>query len=479
MTFWYVGVLAFLLTTLSVGPYVLLRKEVYEKTDLLLRLVSSTTLSLINEELSKGVDDARAAHTALELLNLPDYSYYSLSIFDTQGHLIAEKPTGSRKRISLPSGALQPDGAAHLYSLHADGDDRELRRVVAIRAKLGQVGRMYTVVASRPLAPVLEEADADQKILSVAVPVGLILAGIGGWFLARKNLAPVLAMSKQAHRIGVQNLDERLSVVNPRDELGQLAITFNNLLSRLSSAFSLQRQFMADASHELRTPVSVIRTTTSVTLDKQQRCEEEYRSALVIIDEQVSRLTRIVNDMFRLARADGGSLTLEECPFYLDELLGETARAGSVLGASKEIKVKLAPLTESLYYGDENLLRQMISNLLDNAVKFTPRGGSVTMNLQRRNESYLLSVSDTGPGIPREAQARVFERFFRLERTDGKCDGVNSTGAGAGLGLSIAQSVAKAHGGSLSLGRSDSSGSTFIAVLPMRPPGAVNKSLVR
>ena len=101
------------------------------------------------------------------------------------------------------------------------------------------------------------------------------------------------------------------------------------------------------------------------------------------------------------------------------------------------------------------------------------------MNLQRKNESYLLSVSDTGPGIPREAQARVFERFFRLERTDGKCDGVNSTGAGAGLGLSIAQSVAKAHGGSLSLGRSDSSGSTFIAVLPMRPPGVVNKSLVR
>jgi heavy metal sensor kinase len=466
MTVWYVGVLAFLLITLSIGPYLLLRKEVYEKTDLLLKSVCSAMLSLMRQGLGENKLDELASRDAMEALNYPDYC---LAIFDDQGHLLAENPAGSSPHMSIQADALRIDGTHDPYTVRASGGGGELRRVVVVRAKLGTAGRSYLVAASRPLAPVLEEADADQRILLIAVPLGLLLAGIGGWFLARKSLAPVLVMSKQAHRIGAENLDERLPVVNPHDELGQLASTFKSLLSRLSSAFSLQRQFMADASHELRTPVSVIRTTTSVTLEKEPRHEEEYRGALVIIDEQVRRLTRIVEDMFRLARADAGSLTLQQRPFYLDELLAEVVRAASVLGAPKEIIVKLPPLAESLCYGDEYLLRQMISNLLDNAVKFTPRGGAVTLDVGRKNGSYMVSVTDTGPGIPREAQARVFERFFRLEKTNSTVGGANNTGAGAGLGLSIARSIAEAHGGSLSLQRSDSNGSTFVAVLPVKP----------
>jgi two-component system, OmpR family, sensor kinase len=306
----------------------------------------------------------------------------------------------------------------------------------------------------------------DRRLLAIVVLAGLLLAGFGGWFLARKSLAPVLAMSEQAHRIGAENLDQRLPVGNPRDELGKLANTFNNLLSRLSAAFSFQRQFMADASHELRTPVSVIRTATSVTLEKEQRSEEEYRGALVIIDEQVRRLTRIVEDMFRLARADAGCLTLRRQSFYLDELLAETARAARVLGASRKIGVRLDPLPECPCNGDEDLLRQMISNLLDNAVKFTPPGGNVTLNLDRRNGSYIISVSDTGPGIPTDAQARVFERFFRVEKTEAKATCLGGLGSGAGLGLSIAKSIAEAHGGSLNLEGSNANGTTFTINLP-------------
>jgi signal transduction histidine kinase len=153
--------------------------------------------------------------------------------------------------------------------------------------------------------------------------------------------------------------------------------------------------------------------------------------------------------------------------FYLDELLGETARTAGVLGASKKITVALPPLTESLCYGDEDSLR--ISNLLDNAVKFTPRCGRVDLNLEQKGGSYLVSISDNGPGIPAEAQARVFERFFRLENVDPRCDSVSSMGAGAGLGSSIARSIAEAHGGSFSLVRSDSNGTSFVAVLPVNP----------
>ncbi len=456
LTLWHVGILALLLGTLSAGLYVLLRQNFYERADGILKSVCSATVSILGKELSESGLDELAARDAVKTLNLPDHT---LAIFDAQEDLLAEKPAGSSERIALPRGELLRGGAVYLDTVRAAGGEGELRRLAAVRVTLQPMGRTYTVVTSRSLTPLLGELDTDRLVLSIAVPLGLLLAGFGGWFLARKSLAPVLAMSEQALRIGAENLDQRLPVVNPRDELGRLAGAFNDLLSRLSSAFGMQRQFMADASHELRTPVSVIRTATSVTLEKERRTEDEYRSALNIIDEQSRRLTRVVNDMFKLARADAGRLTLQKHAFYLDELVGEMARAAGVLGASKDIAVHLPPLPESPCYGDEDLLRQMISNLLDNAVKHAPRGVSVSLSLQRIDGSYLVSVSDTGSGIPGEAQPHVFERFFRADQAD-------SRAAGAGLGLAIARSIAEAHGGSLSLERSDASGTTFVATLP-------------
>ncbi len=462
LTLWHVGVLALLLGTLSAGLYVLLRQNFYERADGILKSVCSATVSILGKELSESGLDELAARDAVKTLNLPDHT---LAIFDAQEDLLAEKPAGSSERIALPRRELLRGDSVYLDTVRATGGEGELRRLAAVRVTLQPMGRTYTVVTSRSLTPLLGELYTDRLVLSIAVPLGLLLAGFGGWFLARKSLAPVLAMSEQALRIGAENLDQRLPVVNPRDELGRLAGAFNDLLSRLSSAFGMQRQFMTDASHELRTPMSVIRTATSVTLEKERRTEDEYRSALTIIDEQSRRLTRIVNDMFKLARADAGRLTLQKHAFYLDELIGEMARAAGVLGASKNITVYLPPLPESLCYGDEDLLRQMISNLLDNAVKYAPRDVSVSLNLQRRDGCYLVSVSDTGNGIPADAQPHVFERFFRADTTD-------SPAGGAGLGLAIARSIAEAHGGSLSLERSDADGTTFVATLPANSGGS-------
>jgi signal transduction histidine kinase len=290
-----------------------------------------------------------------------------------------------------------------------------------------------------------------------------MLAGFLGWFLARKSLAPVVAMSEHARRIGAENLEERLPVANPRDELGRLALTFNELLSRLSAAFSQQRQFMADASHELRTPVSVIQTATSVALDIEHRDESEYRSVISTIDRQVRRLGRIVEDLFRMARADSGRYVLQPRDFYLDELLIETAQAAAVLASPKGISIETPDLSELPYRGDEDLLRQMISNLLDNAIKYTPPGGRIQLGLEARDQDYAISISDSGPGIPAEAQPHIFERFFRVDNAHG----ADSNGSGGtGLGLSIARWVAEAHRGRLSLKHSDERGSTFVAVLP-------------
>jgi len=463
LTLWHVSVLALLLVAFSLGLYVLLRNNFYERADGILKSVCSATVSILTKELSESGLDELAARDAVKTLNLPEHT---LAILDAQGDLLAEKPVGTSAAISFPVASDLDDGNVHLATVQVAGGD--LRRVAAVRVTLDPVGRTYTIVTSRSLTPLLGELSADRLILVIAVPFGLLLAAVGGWFLARKSLEPVLALSEQALRIGAENLDQRLSIANPGDELGKLASAFNDLLSRLNAAFAGQRQFMADASHELRTPVSVLRTTASVTLGKPQRDEDDYRSALMIVDDQSRRLSRIVEDMFRLARADSGQLTLQKHSLFLDELLLEAIRAARILGASKGITVTSSTLAESPCEGDEDLLRQLVSNLLDNAVKYTDPGGKVTVDLRREDGNYVLSVSDTGPGIPPKAQSRVFERFFRVDKPRSRSSDP-SMGGGAGLGLAIAQSIAKAHGGSLRLESSDSTGSTFLAILPILP----------
>ena len=197
-------------------------------------------------------------------------------------------------------------------------------------------------------------------------------------------------MSEQARRISAENLEERLPVANARDELGRLAVVFNELLARVNAAFAQQRQFMADASHELRTPVSVAQTAAGVTLEQPQRAEAEYRDALQVINDQTRRLSRIVEDMFTLARADAGRLPLRLSRFYLDELLAETARAATVLAAPQGINVDLPLIAETPFEGDEDLLRQMLLNLLDNAIKHTPAGGTVRLSLAQQAADYLI-----------------------------------------------------------------------------------------
>ncbi|HWP43555.1 MAG TPA: ATP-binding protein, partial [Blastocatellia bacterium] len=345
-----------------------------------------------------------------------------------------------------------------------EGDD-DRHRLAVQRVEIPAASTPFIILISQPLEAVEEELESLREIFYYVVPVALAMAGMGGWLLARKGLAPVVAMSERAREIGAGDLDRKLPVVNPRDELGQLAITFNELLSRLGAAFAQQRQFMADASHELRTPLSVMRTTAGVTLEQPSRDEAEYRDALRMIDEQIRRLTRIVEDMFILARADAGRYPLRKVGFYLDELIQEAVRAADVLASSKDVAIEITASSESPFHGDEDLLRQMILNLLDNAIKYTPPGGAVRLSLTRRQQEHVIEVSDTGAGIPAEAQPFIFERFYREEKARSRSEKAN--GSGAGLGLAIARWIAEAHAGRLELARSDKSGSTFRVTLPI------------
>jgi signal transduction histidine kinase len=221
-----------------------------------------------------------------------------------------------------------------------------------------------------------------------------------------------------------------------------------------------QRRFMADASHELRTPVSIARTAADVTLASRARSAAEYRESLDVIATQMRRLTRIVDDMFMLARADLDARPLNSRDVYLNEIVSDSVRAARVLAATRAVAIDVqGDFTDIPARGDEELLRQLVMNLLDNAIRFSPDGGVVRVSLQRSGENAEVIVEDSGPGIPAADHDRVFERFVRLDQAG--ADG------GAGLGLAIARWIAERHGGTLRVANSGQVSSRFAFSLPL------------
>lgn len=462
LTLWHTGVLALTLVVFSLGVHWLHARQLAARLDTGLRASIEGAAKSLRLENAEGESFLQSAQSVINELYLPRQA---MGLFDSGGHLLAEKPLPNNLHASLPPPLLPTNESITFTSVPEPLANQSAEVRVAIqRICLPPSPQCYIVVVAEPTDAVTSELALLRNIFLLAIPITLLLAGVGGWFLARKSLSPVVNMSESARRISAEHLDERLPLANPRDELGRLAATFNEMLARLQAAFTQQRQFMADASHELRTPLSVIRTAAAVTLEQSRRDENEYREALAMIDEQVKRLSRLVEEMFTLARADAGGRELVRRDFYLDELIAETARAASVLASRKSVEISSAPAPEILYCGDEALLRQMLLNLLDNAVKHTPPGGRVSLRLEQDGSNYLLTVADTGAGIPVEAQPHVFERFYRADKARSR--ETNGNGAGAGLGLSIARWIAEAHGGALTLQSSNAAGTVFRVSLP-------------
>ena len=462
LTLWYVAIVTLVLVTFSVSVYVVVTMVLYDSLDTeLAATLDETRLSLVHEMEVEKQDEKTAASSTLDEHIAPRQA---AAIFDAKGNLVAEETADGILHASMPSIDLVPATGTKLYTLPTTRQDNVEQRRVAV-GRINTANNSYILVISQPFDVVRRELRLLRLSLILVVLVTLALAGFGGWFLARRSLAPVVQMTKRARRISAENLDQRLPVSNPHDELGRLAATFNELLTRLDDAFEQQHRFMADASHELRTPLSVMRTATGVTLEQKARSVGEYREALSIIDDQARRLTHIVEDMFTLARADIGQRVLAQNEFFLDKLLCETVRAAEVLATRKGITIEAGEFPQTRYRGDESLLRQMILNLLDNAIKHTAPGGIVRIALERRSINYAIVVSDTGTGIPPEAQSHIFERFYRVDKARSRAD-ASEVGGGAGLGLSIAKWTAEAHLGRLELTHSDKNGSTFVVSLP-------------
>ena len=296
-------------------------------------------------------------------------------------------------------------------------------------------------------------------ILALALPSALVLAALGGSVMASRLLKPVASMAQKAEKINAENLSARLSVENPEDEFGKLATVFNHTLTRLQNAFERLQRFTADASHELRTPLTALRSVGEVALQEDLDAGA-YRDRIGSMLEETARLTRLVDSLLLLTRADRGQLLLSRKEHDVTRLIEKAVEDMRIMAEEKSQRLMISLHKGAKGNVDEDTLRQALVNVLDNAIKYTPQGGTISVKLQERESQLIIEVTDTGQGIAAEHREKIFDRFYRIEKDRSREIG------GAGLGLAIAKWAVEANGGRLELDERENHGSTFRIVLP-------------
>jgi len=321
-------------------------------------------------------------------------------------------------------------------------------------------GQPYSVQVASLMNEGLEALERFKLMLLIAAPLLLIAASAGGYWLSTRALAPVDEISRAAQRISIENLADRLKVPHTGDQLQRLSETLNETFARLEASVLRMKQFTADASHELRAPISLIRTTAEVTIQRD-RAAPEYRAALMEILEESERTSQVVDSLMLLARADSGKEILECVQTDVCAVVRGAIEQGEKLARSQNIELKASVPSSSIsIQADSDALRRVVLILIDNAVKYTPHGGVVKVDLAEERGFAVVSVADTGIGIAKEDIAHVFDRFWRADKARSREQG------GAGLGLSIAKCVAEAHRGSISVESAPGQGSVFHLRVP-------------
>ncbi|MDQ6803192.1 MAG: ATP-binding protein [Acidobacteriota bacterium] len=450
LTLWYTAILALVLVTFSVISYALLARTIRAATD-------SSLADTAHEFAAAFSNEGSGADVHLDFR----FSDREIFVFTPSGQIITStrsRMTGTERQqlakvVARGFQGFRTNGGVRIYA-----------------TPINVIGNHYTVVVAQSLDQQNDRLEGAAQAVFFGIPLALLLAAGGGYIMARKSLAPVTKMSLEARHIGAETLDERIAVVNERDELGFLAMTLNDLLERLQRAFASQRRFMADASHELRTPISILQGEADVALSRPDRSAADYRTSIEIMGKAALKLTRIVQDLFLLARTDAGTYPISKSRFYLDEVVAECVRVMRSVAVAKRIELTCDSPSDLVVVADEELIQRLILNLVDNAVKFTGESGRVSVRVAREAGTYVVRVTDNGPGIPAEDQAHLFERFFRGNRSRGLRSVIGRAASGAGLGLSIARWIAEVHAGRLVLESSDALGTTFAVNLPIDPP---------
>jgi len=447
LTLLYTSLLGGILLLFGVAVYLIISFLLVAQVDLALQLAFDEFAANSNVE----------SVVNMEVISLPSLdltgSVYA-QVWDQRGELRLTNYEGGYQR-SFDSLGLQSSVPVY-RSVYVD--DLHLR-VLSVPLVLGN-----RPIATLQLATSLFLVDRTLNLLVTVLLMGSVIAmaiaGVVGWLTTRRALSPLEAVTQTALRISrADDLSRRISYQGPPDdEVGQLIHAFNQTLHRLENLFDSQRRFLADVGHELRTPLTVIKGN----VDLMQRFGESDEESLSSIENEVDRLTRMVGDLLLLAQAESGKLPLDNRLIELDTLVLEVLNQMNVLARDK-VQLRLGDIDQVQVCGDQDRLKQVIMNLVGNAINYTPQGGVVTLGLGKVEQLSKLTIQDTGQGIPSEDLPHVFERFYRGEKSRTR----SRDGKGFGLGLSIAYWIVRNHGGRIEVESTEGEGTTFYVWLPL------------
>jgi heavy metal sensor kinase len=462
-TLWYLVVLGIALVSLSVGAYQYLSRTLYHNLDDTLEL-RSTQLSNIRDILLSVVEKQFQE----EIGEVVSFYFYS------GDQLMSISP----REVDIPLNTSKIEQAIAGQSTFATvetSEGVELRLYVApfsldrpvMLPRPGMPGptalrvniESAALVIGRPTEDIKQALDRLLRTLMIAVPLTLVAAGGGGVFLARRVLKPVDEMTQKARSIEEHDLSQRIEV-KTKDELGRLASTLNEMIERLEKAFTLQKQFTGDASHELRAPLAIIEAESTLTLQKD-RTKKEYQQSLETVSQEARRMSRIVDQLLALARADSTGEKLSFRRVNLSQLVTKLSADVEMLCRDKSLKFELGQMENLVVKGDRVKLRQLLLNILDNAIRYTPCGKEISVSVQAEGEMAVVSISDTGIGILPEDLPHIFERFYRVDKARSRSEG------GSGLGLAIAKHITEIHGGRIEVDSKVGTGSTFRVYIPL------------
>ncbi|MGZ3495296.1 MAG: sensor histidine kinase [Thermodesulfobacteriota bacterium] len=475
LTLWYVLILGVLLTSFSGFLYFTLSKSLYRDVDNKLKSLAELIASESSSPLSKfsfgTIDQALEAS-----MNLKPIGKF-IQVLDESGNIGRKSDNLRNVQLPISLNALKnASKGSNTFETNRTIENTPLRIMTFPVVENGHVTKIVQIASS--LEGVEDALNKLFLILIISVPSTLILASLGGQFLAHKALKPVDDITQTARMITSKNLNQRINPPKVKDEISRLIETFNEMISRLDQSFQQMKQFSSDASHELKTPLTILKGEVEVMLRKE-RTSHEYQQTLKSNLEEINRMSQIVEDLLTLSKADTGEIGLNKEDINLTEILNEVVAQMNRLASSKKLDLSSSNHDEDIHlFGDALRLRELFINLIENGIKYTEEGGSIRIFLQKvssaRNQSGWLErekgelvkiiVSDTGIGIAQEDQERIFDRFFRVDKARSREQG------GSGLGLSICKWIVEAHQGDIEVESELGKGSSFIVRLPLSPP---------
>ena len=457
LTAWYVTLLAIILILFSVLLNYFLAKRLHESVDN--SLTVSATVVATSATMRLGNSPLPGLNQLFEqFMNQGNLNKF-YRIYDGSGNVGSRSKNISASQFPLSQGAyadaLEGKNSYETFTVGGQQPIRVITMPILLEGKLINLVQVGTSLEA------VQETLRNLKIfLFTAVPSVLILAALFLRFMARRALKPISRIIDTAREIGQgQELSKRIPVLKIKDELGQLALTFNEMMNRLENSFAQMRQFSSDASHELRTPLTVLKGQNELILSKQRK-PEEYQEVISSNLEEINYMSKVLEDLFVLSKSDENQVNLDYKPVDLRALVEEVFKHAEILAEEKNIKIIIAFLEPIEIKGDEVRLRQMVWNVLQNGIKYTQQGGELKISLQNEGDFALLTIQDTGIGIPEEDLPLIFNRFYRVDKARTRDEG------GSGLGLSICRQIAEAHKGKIEVESKLGVGTRFKIRLP-------------